>query len=105
MAQLTSSRTRAIKLAAPVVAGLFLLGACSKKDEPVTSSGSNGNSNSNSQTTSGSGSKGTSGGSTNDTSGGSKGTSAAASTALNQTVWFNGFKITLGDVKKNTTDK
>jgi len=76
---------------------MLLLGACGKKDEPAASTSG--------QSSSGSSVTTKAGGSTNDTSkstGSTPGTAtkgtAVGNTALNQTVWYQGFKLTLGAI-------
>lgn len=100
----TSHRRQVVRIAAPAFAGLLLLGACGKKDEPAAS-------------TSGQSSSGTSvttkaGGSTSDTSkstGSTPGTAtkgtSVSNTALDQTVWYEGFKLTLGALTYDKTEE
>lgn len=84
----TLTRHRALRYAAPAFAGLLLLGACSKKDDTTATS---------TQSTTGATSSSGSG-SSSDTS--VKGTTPGTqkkNQALDQTVWFDGFKISLGE--------
>lgn len=83
------TRHRALRYAAPAFAGLLLLGACSKKDDTTATSSSNSNTNA---TSAPSGS-----GSSSDTK--VKGTTpgtAKKNQSLDQSVWFQGWKIDLG---------
>jgi hypothetical protein len=89
----TSTRSRAVRYAALGFAGLLLLGACSKKDD--TTATSNQSNTGATSASGGSGSSGTAG--TGDTK--VKGTTPGTSVknqSLDQTVWFEGYKVTLG---------
>lgn len=99
MAELTPNTRRTLKVAAPVLAGLMLFGACGKKDEPAASSSNNPSA---SSTTTAGGTKSTSGSSTDDTAGGNTGTTIGSdklATSLNATYYLKGFKVTLSDAK------
>jgi hypothetical protein len=84
----TLTRHRALRYAAPAFAGLLLLGACSKKDDTTATSSSNSNTNATSAP-SGSGSSDTK------VKGTTPGT-AKNNQSLNQTIWFEGYKVGLG---------
>ena len=101
----TSSRTRALRYAVPVFAGLLLLGACSKKDDTTNTSNTTqaGSSSGTKAPTTAGTTTGTDGTTTG--TGGSKGTSVDGKNALDQTVWSQGFKIALGDITMDKTAK
>lgn len=92
MAQEThsSTRLRVLRYAALAFAGLLLLGACSKKDD-TTATGNQ--SNTGATSASGSSSGSTPGGTT--TKGTTPGTSVK-NQSLDQTVWFEGYKVSVG---------
>jgi len=96
---------RALKIAAPVFAGLLLLGACSKKEEPPAATSTGGTT---TTTAKAGGSSGTAG-STDTTAGGSKGTKKEASgdtiAIADTVVWINGFKLTFPDGKYNKVEE
>lgn len=104
-----TSHHRALKAAAPVFAGLVLLGACSKKDDttsttPTTaaSSSSGGGSTTAKPTDKTTTTEGGSTGTTSKTSGSTPGTVKAGNTLGDINVWWTGFKLTLGTI---TLDK
>ncbi len=94
--QITSHRRQVVRIAAPAFAGLLLLGACGKKDEPAATTPGQASSGSSVTTAAGGGSSG----STAKSSGSTPGTATKGSTVgkstLNQTVWFENFKVALG---------
>lgn len=106
----TSPHHRALKLAAPVFAGLLLISACSKKEDPPATS-SSGASTTNTAKPGGNGSAGTAGaGSDTTVAGGTtKGTKKEASgdsIAIADTViWMTGFKVTFPDGKYDKTEE
>lgn len=105
-APITTNR-RALKAAAPVFAGLVLLGACSKKDDttsttPTTAASSSSGGGSTTAKPSGDKTTTTEGGSTgttSKTSGSTPGTAKKGTSVGDQTVWYKGFKITLSPMK------
>ena len=113
MSATATPKRRALQAAAPLFAGLVLLGACSKKDETTTTattastaaSSSGGGSTTTAKaadkttTTTGGTTKGTT------TKGSTPGTTAKGGTeAGDKTFWFKGFKVTLGEMKVDDTE-
>jgi hypothetical protein len=99
----SSPHHRALKIAAPVFAGLLLLGACSKKEDPPAAT-SSGGATTTTKAGGNSGSGGTAGtGSDTTTKGSGSGTTEAPSGDTiktdKTTFWANGFKVTLPDGK------
>jgi hypothetical protein len=102
--RITSHRRQVVRIAAPAFAGLLLLGACGKKDEPAASS-SGQSSSGTSVTTKAGGSSDTTAKSTGSTPGTATKGSTVDNTALNQTVWYMGFKLTLGALTYDKTEE
>lgn len=94
---------RASKLAAPLLAGVLILGAssCTKKDDGASTTGTTaaGGGSSTTKAAAGGGGGGSTG-STTDGGGSATGTTASGTSQVNlkKTVWISGFKVTLGEV-------
>jgi hypothetical protein len=96
----SSPHHRALKIAAPVFAGLLLLGACSKKeDPPATSSSSNSSTTAKSGTSGSSGTAGTGSDTTTKSGSGTTEKPSGDTVKVDKTFWVNGFKVTLPDGK------
>src|SRR6476659_7669889 len=92
---MSSSRGRALKAAAPFIAGALVLGACSKSNPPVNEGAQTGNTTASapSDTSGGGGSGG----------GKSTGTTTTAAKSLNVKVYSDGFSYELGGVTYNSS--
>lgn len=95
-----ANRRRTLLVAAPLLAGALLMGACSKSSDQNTTS----NGNAGTTATTAAKTSQTSGGSTDTASKGTtKGTSAAQSSLNGLKVWWHGFRYDLGDISFDST--